>query len=373
MDPLALAAVVGLVFAGQRFSEESPAPPPTTVIMNQKPPHQLTKFDTELAGDAHTHKADAYGLRPTNPSFGRRIGDDYLLPKEAVPSLQDWSPIANRYPHGEPVYDLYNRENVTNKQNNLAPIERKNVGPGLGVDANVPAIGGFQQFFRALPNNVNEEKLVTLPGEKGPADYFVKSGGTQFPAGAQGPPGLINGSMSHQAKTTKVWYRPPAQNSGQGQGVIRAPEGRPDNIKTRQTTIRNETGSRFDTLGLGPAQYAQVYQPYSRGLTDTALPHLTGNRVNPDRSGNGQRMNVRADPQGQVGAATQVREESIPLQPGPQNLYAAGGGGPYKAPENWSLNNSKSNMNPLASNKNLNLAIDQIKNNPLASPIWAAS
>jgi len=371
MDPLALAAVVGLVFAGQRFSDsESPAPPPTTVIMQAPPPpRQLTKFDTELAGDSHTHQADAYGLRPINPSFGRRIGDDYLPPKEAVSSLQDWSPMANRYPHGEPVYDLYNRENVTNKQNNLAPIERKNVGPGLGVAPNVPAIGGFQQFFRALPNNVNEEKLVTLPGEKGPASYFVKSGGTEFPTGS----GLINGSMSHQAKTTKSWYRPPAQNSGQGQGIIRAPEGRPDNIKTRATTIRQETGPRFDTLGLGPGQYAQVYQPYSRGLTDTSLPHSTGNRVNPDRPGNGQRMNVRADPQGQVGAATQVREESIPLQPGPMNLYAAGGGGPYKAPENWSLNNAKSNKNPLASNQNLNLARDQITGNPLASPIWAAS
>ena len=33
MDPLALAAIVGLVFAGQRFSESEPAPATTVPIM----------------------------------------------------------------------------------------------------------------------------------------------------------------------------------------------------------------------------------------------------------------------------------------------------------------------------------------------------
>ena len=364
MDPLALAAVVGLVFAGQRFSQSDPAPA-TTVPM--RTPHQVTRLDTDLAsGGAPGMRADAFGLRPINPSFGRRIGDDYLAPKEAVPSLQDWSPIANRYPHGQPVYDLYDRENVTNKMNNLQPVERVHVGPGLGVGASVPAIGGFQQFFRALPNNVNEEKLVTLPGGEGPANYFVKSGGVAF-----ADKGLINGQMSHQAKVTKTWTRAPAQNSGQGQGVIRAPEGRPDQIKTRKTTIRQETGMRTDGLEMGPGQYARVYQAYNNQLTDSSLPHTTGNRVNPDRAANGGRMNVRADPQYANGAASRARAESIPLRPGPMYLHAAGGAGPYKPPENWSLNNNKSEPNPLASQRNLNIARNQVVNNPLAIPAWA--
>jgi len=365
MDPLALAAIVGLVFAGQRFSESDP--PPATTVPIMQTPHQITRLDTDLASDgAPGMRADAFGMRPINPSFGRKIGDTYLPPKEAIPSLQDWSPMANRYPHGQPVYDLYDRENVTNKMNNLAPVERVNVGPGLGAAPNVPAIGGFQQFFRALPTNVNEEKLVTLPGAEGPASYFVKSGGVAFPKD-----GLINGQMAHQAKVTKTWTRPPAQNSGQGQGIIRAPEGRPDQIKTRRMTIRDETGQRTDGLEMGPGQYAQVYQAYNRSLTDTSLPHSTGNRVNPDRAGNGQRMNVTANPQGAIGAATQVREESIPLRPGPMNLQASGGAGPYKPAENWELNNAKSEPNPLASQRNLNIARNQVVNNPLAIPSWA--
>ena len=365
MDPLALAAIVGLVFAGKRFSDPDPVPVPATTVPT--PPHQLKRQDTDLAAAAPGMRADAFGMRPINPSFGRRIGDDYLPPKEAVPSLQDFSPMANRYPHGQPVYDLYDRENVTNKMNNLQPVERVRVGPGLGVGANVPAIGGFQQFFRALPNNVNEEKLVTLPGGEGPASYFVQSGGVAFP-----DKGLINGQMSHQAKVTKTWTRPPAQNSGQGQGAIRAPEGRPDQIKTRKTTIRQETGLRSgDGLEMGPGQYATVYQAYNTNLTDKNLPHSTGNRVNPDRAGNGGRMNVRADPQGANGAATRTRAESIPLRPGPMDLHAAGGAGPYKPADNWNLNNNKSEPNPLASQKNLNIARSQVSNNPLAIPAWA--
>ena len=363
MDLFALVAVAGLVFAGRRLSQ----PPEPVTTVPPPPPHQINRFDTDMAAASPGMAADAFGMRPINPSFGRRIGDDYLPPKETgIPSLQDWSPIANRYPHGQPVYDLYNRENITNKMNNLAPVEKMHVGPGLGVGGNVPAIGGFQQFFRALPNNVNEEKLVTLPGAKGPSNYFVKGGGQVFPDSQ-----LINGQMTHQAKVTKVWTRPPAQNSAQGQGTIRAPEGRPDQIKTRKTTIRQETGMRTDGLEMGPGQYARVYQPYNSKLTDRSLPHSTGNRVNPDRAANGARMNVRGDPQGQAGAATRARAESIPVRPGPADLHAAGGAGPYKAPENWSLNNAKCNANPMADPRNLDVAKNQTANNPLALPSWS--
>lgn len=347
MDPWGLAAVVGLVFAGQRFSSS-----PATTTPQAPPPHQVTRRDTDLAGDAPGRAADAFGLRPINPSFGRRIGDDYLPAKEAVASLQDLSPQANRFPFGQPVYDLYNRQNVTNKMNNLQPIERKNVGPGLGVNPNVPALGGFQQYFRVLPNNVNEEKLVTLPGGKGPSDAVVKQGGTTF------------GAMSHQAKASKTAYRPPAQSAGQGQGgALAAPEGRPDNIKTRKTTIRQETGMRGDTLQYGTAQY-NVAQGYS-SLTNKTLPRCTDNRVNPDRTGNAGRMNVRADPQGAGGVATSLRPESVPV---PLPHMNGGRFQNYKAGEMYKLNNYKTQANPLASPQNLNMARDVLKANPLAIP-----
>ena len=355
MDPLALMAVVGLVFAGQRFSGD--AQPTTTTP--QAPPHQITKLDTDLMGDNPGQRADVFGMRPTNPSFGRRIGDDFLPPKEAVKSLQDLSPQANRMPFGQPVYDLYNRQNVSNKMNNLQPIERKNVGPGLGVGSAVPAIGGFQQYFRVLPNNVNEEKLVTLPGGKGPAAATVKQGGTVF-----GQTGLINGVMSHQAKATKTWTRDPAQNQGQGQGGrLIAHEGRPDNIKTRKTTNRQETGKRGDTLEYGPGQWG-VYLPYN-DLTDRQLPHSTGNRVNPDREGNAGRMNVRGDPQGQGGTLTNLRAESVAVPVPHMNGSRFQN---YRPAEMWKNNESKMAPNPLATPNALNVARDVLKSNPIALP-----
>ena len=295
---------------------------------------------------------------------GRSFQGFEVVGKREVPTFFDPSLQANRLPFGQPVYDLYSRQNVTNKMNNLQPIERLQVGPGLGVDPNVPAIGGFQQYFRALPNNVNEEKLVTLPGGKGPSDSFVKQGGTVM---GQGQGQLINGVMSHQAKTTKTWTRAPAQNQGQGQGGrLLAHEGRPDNIKTRKTTNRQETGQRGDTLEFGPAQWS-VYLPYN-GLTDRQLPHSTGNRVNPDRAANPGRMNVRADPQGAAGTMTNLRAESVAVPVSPMNGSRFQN---YKPADMWKLNQFKAQQNPLASPNNLNTARDQLNKNPIALPSLA--
>jgi hypothetical protein len=349
MDTLALAAVVGLVFAGKKLSEDSPA---TTESRKPLPP--ITRLETDLASNSRQHLKDFYDVKIMTPELGRRVGDFRLSPKNEVPSLQAFDKEATRSPFGQPVYDLYGRQNVTNKMNNLPPVERIRVGPGLGVGPDVPATGGFQQFFRVLPNNINEERLTTIEGRTGPANPVVKNGGA----------GGI-GSVTHQAKATKAWTREPAQNQGQGQGGrLIAAEGRPDNIKTRKTTNRQETGQRGDTLAYGPAQWG-VYLPYSNGLTDRQLPHSTGNRVNPDRAANGGRMNVRADPQGAVGTMTNLRAESVAV---PVPHMNGGRFQNYKPADMWKLNQFKTQANPLASAANLNMARDVLKANPIAMP-----
>ena len=81
MDPLALAAVVGLVFAGKRFSErdEDSAPQqrervvPTTT-------RPITRRDTDLMATPAEHSADYFDLKIMNPSLGRRVGDWRLQP-----------------------------------------------------------------------------------------------------------------------------------------------------------------------------------------------------------------------------------------------------------------------------------------------------
>ena len=358
MDPLALMAVVGLVFAGKTLADgkETPvaSPKPTTT----KPP--LTRREIDMMADSIGHRADAFDLRNTNPDFGRRIGDWRLQRKDAVPNLQDVTPTNSRFPYGQPVYDLYNREYVTNKQNNLSPLETPmNVGPGLGVGPNVMAAGGFQDYFRALPTNINEEKLTTLEGREGPRNPFVKSGGAAY-----------IGDITHQAAATKTAFRDPGAYGGGGaQSALVGAEGRPNFLKTRKPTIRSETGLRTDTLSDGPPQY-NVSQPYAEGktcYTDTDLTRSSGYRTKPDRAGNAARMNVRNDPVNQVGAATQLRIESEPVPVGPMGITGSNQGRGTLPPEfDDPLNEFKSNPNPRASKGFLDIAIQQLEKNPLA-------
>lgn len=357
MDPLALAAVVGLVFAGKRLSDQSAEEEEMTARAKSVTTKPITRLQTDLMANPRDHSKDYFDLKIMTPDLGRRVGDWRLQPKNEVPSLQDRAPDAGRFPFGQPVYDLYNRQNVTNKMNNLQPIERMNVGPGLGVGPDVPATGGFHDYFRALPINVNEERLVTLPGGEGPANPVVKNGGTSI------------GEITHQAKDTKAWYRPPAQNKGEGQGgALIGPEGRPDFIKTRRSTIRHETGKRDDGLENGPGQY-NVYQPYASGgevcYTDKSLTRASGYREKEDRPGNGQRMNVREDPVVQGGVATTLRSETVPF---PVPHMNAGRFQNYQRPEFDKLNEKKGRMNPLSTTASMDIAIQQLEKNPIAQP-----
>lgn len=351
MDPLALAAVVGLVFAGKRLAEKSDYEEEAT---SAKTPKILTRRDVDLMANPRDHAKDYFDLKVMTPDVGRRVGDWRLQPKNEIASLQDRSPDANRFPFGQPVYDLYNRQNVTNKMNNLQPIERMNVGPGLGVDASVPAAGGFHDFFRTLPNNINEENLTTLEGRPGPASAFVKNGGT------------VIGEITHEAKDTKAWYRSPAQNRGEGQGgALTGAESRPEYIKTQRTTIRQETGSRDDDLTTGPGQY-NVAQPYATGTTsytDKSLTRYSENRSNPDRPAGPQRMNVRIDPVNQGGAMTNLRSESVAF---PVPHMNGGRFQQYQKPEFDKLNELKGNKNPRASPDYLDVAIQQLEKNPIS-------
>ena len=339
MDPWSIAAVVGLVLAGKKLSDEDEP--------------ELLRVSEKTCTDRvpREHALDFMETRNITPDIGRRIGDIVLPPKCEVGNLQDKQ---SQLPFGQPVYNLYDRENISNKMNNLPPVERKNVGPGLGVDANVPSAGGFQQYFRILPTNPNDERLIQLPGNSGgPQNPVVKSGVsstgqlTQFPV--------------------KTYTYEPTQNSGQGQGgSLRGQESRPEYIKTMRPTIRQETGYRTgdDDLQYGPSQYnvAQGYGDMSLGQTTfKQLPRITDNRSKPDREGNGQRMNVRADPLDAGGLVTNLRREYETSAPGVPNGARFQ---QYIDTQYYKLNESKGATNPWTDN--LSLAQQVLKNNPIA-------
>ena len=344
MDPFSLAAVVGLVFAGKKLSDvkEEQAVMPSM-------PDQVSKFDLIQYKFAQQDPP----LDPLNlePNTGRGFSGGFRLPpKDIAPSFADVVPNGTRFPFGQPVYQTDgSREPVTNKMNNVTPADKKYVGRGLGLSPDTPASGGFQQFFRILPNNMNEERLTTLSGTwGGPANPTVKNGGTTL------------GAISHPAKLSKTTANyQPMQTRGQGQGgAITAPEGRPDFQKTRRTTNRQETGLRKDGLEMGPGQY-MIAEAYGSAYNDPM--RWSKNRVNPDRPGNGGRMNVRADPVGAVGANTNTRLEAgaLPVRPAD-----ASRGSRYMPNQYDRLNVFKGQKD--FRSESLNLATNVLKGNPFA-------
>jgi len=69
---------------------------------------------------------------------------------------------------GNPVYEpgggRDQRYVTTNTFQNMRPTEQIQVGPGLNIGPDVPAAGGFHQFFRVMPKNVNEYRKHNLKG-----------------------------------------------------------------------------------------------------------------------------------------------------------------------------------------------------------------
>jgi hypothetical protein len=276
--------------------------------------------------------------------------------KEIMGNFGDISKNANRLPYGQPVYDLYNRQGVTNKMNNLAPAEKVLVGRGLGVGPDVPAQGGFQQFFRVLPTNTNENRLTQLPGRAGPPEAVIKSA----------PP--VQGDLTQTQRPSKVFMREPARGKAHGgQGVIEAPENRPRHVRTERTTLKQQIGKRDDSLAFGPMQYQNVTSQDARNVTGNQI-RGTDNRSNEIKGflpGGG--MNVRQNPTGMVGAVTASRQDDNTQPIGPMN---GTGAQQYKAPAMTKFNEFKTNPNPYAAK--LDLAQNQLRGNPLAFSISSA-
>jgi hypothetical protein len=355
MDPFSLAAVVGLVFAGKKISDAKEDQAEQATMPSSVPaPDQVSKFDLIQ----YKFAQQDFPIDPLNtmPNTGRGFSGGFRLPpKDAIPSLADTVPNGARFPFGQPVYTTDgSREPVTNKMNNVTPADKVYVGRGLGLDPNVPASGGFQQFFRIMPNNMNEERLTNLPGTwGGPANPVIKNGGTTM------------GAISHPAKLSKTATYDPIQSRGQGQGgAITAPEGRPDFQRTRRTTNRQETGMRKDGLEMGAGQYF-VYEGYGSAYDDPT--RWSKNRINPDRAANGARMNVRADPIGAVGANTNVRLEAgaLPVRPA-DGTRGGTTGSRYVRPQYDRLNVFKGQTDFRSTTNNLGLASKVLNNNPFA-------
>ena len=376
-DPISLAAIAGLIFTGRALSNK-PETKPEPVVQQAVQPSIV---EDEI------------------PQFV----ENEFEPRVEIPRKMEMASFADigrqQRSGGQEILNMRNRMYDTGRMNNLSPIEKQMVGPGLGVGADTPAQGGFQQLFRVNPINVGEYRLTTLPGRSGPA------------ADITGGRGAIVGELTHNKPETTAYLpsRLPTV-AGRAQGMSGAVP-RASHQKTMRTTNRSETGQRTDGLGYNapkrfvpaqtmpqdPTRFKSDRNDMQFGYASHAAPGITNftgaystsaaaqitsknyeelmkygfgpedGRGKAKRVGNPGRMNVRESALKQGGALTAVRADSTRIdgRVGPAN---GGWTQNYQQKPFHQFNAYKGNENP--NSRDLGIAARQLQNNPLAHSIY---
>jgi hypothetical protein len=371
-DPISLMAIAGLVFTGRNLSTKSQ-------------PEKVSVEDTPTLKNPEINASNNF--QPTNEVPHKREMENF-----GDITMQQRS-------GGQEILNMRNRMYDHGRMNNLSPIEKQLVGPGLGVDPSVPAVGGFQQTFRVNPINVGEYRLTTLPGRSGPA------------ADVTGGRSATVGQLTHNKPDTTAFLpsrRPTMAGRAQGMsGVV----PRNEHEKTKRTTNRSETGLRNDGLGFNGAkrfisaqtmsqdptrfksdrndeQYTYTNRPapgihsYHGAYTQSAASQVTAKtneqlmrygfrpedrRGKPNRMGNAGRMNVRESALKQGGALTAVRTDTTRVD-GRVNAANGGWSQNYQQKPFHQFNSYKGNANP--NTRDLGIAKRQLQNNPLAHGLY---
>jgi hypothetical protein len=373
-DPLSMLAVLGLVLAGTKLSENA--------RQKREPVKSNENITKLMSADDYMGVQEEQQIVSINDIGKQEHGNFAVI-----------APM--KYAAGEPVQDFRDRPYVSGKMNNLSPAGKIMVGPGLGVGPETPAYGGYQQLYRVNPENVGAYRLTTLPGRSGPAESFVKTSG-------------MVGALTHNKPETTAFLPgrlPNVPGRGQGQGGgLNGVTVRARHEHTKRPTIRSETGLRNDGLSYAPAKRIvsalQVAQDPTRNKSDDSgcvrlhnnLPQpgihsfhgaytntpevLYGSsairahdkRSSANRMGNAGRMNVRESAINTVGRLTAVGADTSRMDGwnGPANDAR---GQRYAGIQHQNNNVYKGNANPNVSSAGLNLARNQLANNPLAHSI----
>ena len=371
-DPISLAAVAGLIFVGRALSDKTE---PAKVVQRIAEREQIE--DTPMVRETVYEERTDFEPRTQVPR------------KEEVASFADIGRQSRT--GGQELLTMRDRMYDRGVMNNLSPIEKQMVGPGLGVGPETPAVGGYQQMFRVNPINVGEYRLTTLPGRTGPAMDIT------------GGRSAVVGQLTHNMpeKTAYLPSRLPTM-AGRAQGMSAAVP-RSSHQKTMRTTNRSETGSRTDGLGFNGAkrvtsalavsqdptrfkndrndeQYIYNNQPtpgihsFHGAYTNSAAVQITSKnneelmkygfrpedrRGKANRMGNPGRMNVAQT----RGSLTTVRSDTTRID-GRTNAANGAWTQQYQQKPFHQFNTYKGNENPYT--KDLGVAKKQLYNNPLA-------
>lgn len=381
-EPFTIAAVLGLAFVAKKLSETTPELPQESTPKKVSPmydPSLVPQDAIKSFADLMKGKKEKFEVPPAQGNFG-----------DIAPNTTYALGMTN------PAQAFTERMYISNQQNNVSPADKILVGPGLGVGPDVPAVGGYQQVYRVLPNNVGAYRLTQLPGRAGPRDGTALAGGIAPTWAGSVPWGAV--AHNRPEKTAYLPVRHPAARSrAQGQGdAVSAATSHARYEKTKRQTNRSETTQRTDGLSYAPAKrfvpMGEVSQDPTRNKTDmtdaqffhvdNAAPGITNfvgaytttaNDIRPDdkrgqldRPGPaGGRMNVML---GNPGKITQARQQTCPQPIMPRG--PTGSAGQQYMPLGYQEDNKfKGQYNPYAGTRSLNIAVNQLANNPLAHSI----
>ena len=380
-DPISIAAIAALVYAGKVLS--TPTTPTSRPAASGAMATQQPIMDED----------DDFNFG------GGNLGSMEYQNKVEVPSFGEIS-RQGRTSGGE-ILNMRDRLYDQGRMNNLSPVEKQLVGPGLGVGPDVPATGGFQQLFRVMPTNVGEHNLTQLPGRV--------NHGADTMGGRRGLVGDV--AKNRPERTTELLDRlPPVRGRAQGMSAITP---RQEHEKTKRTTNRSETGTRTDGLQHAPAKrftsamtiaqeptrnksdisdsqfdYMDRAQPgihsFHGGYMNSASVQVAQSRDNAtlmkygfrpedkrgqkNRMGNPGRMNVRENALKQGGQLTSVRLDQTRVD-GRMNPANGAWMQQYKDADYYQLNPYKGTENPYATKESLNATKKQLMNNPFAQSI----
>ena len=377
-DPISIITIAGLAYIGKKLSEPRKG-------LDYSVPEEKIEVEPPVQEDSLLRMSDR---------------------KMEVGNFGDISPQSRS--NGTEILSMRNRMYDAGRMNNLSPVEKQLVGPGLGLGPSVPAFGGHQQLFRVNPENVGAYRLTTLPGRSGPA--------MDIKGGRRGIAGEIGNNRPE--KTAFLHERRP-ETMGRAQGMSGVIP-RSEHEHTKRLTNRSETGQRDDGLGFSGAKriisagaipqdptrnkkdgnieqfgynnnpapnihsfaHGYVNAPASKiGEKRTyGTPHTVeelmeygfrpdDRRGKANRNGNAGRMNVRAGPLNQGGMPTAARVDTTRID---GRISAVNGGWTqqYTNSSFHQLNPYKGMMNPRANDFSLDVAKNQLQNNPIAQQIF---
>lgn len=232
----------------EQFSHNNMVP-----YYGSKMTQNMSSTGVSQAGDNNSCKGLTNGMADVTPwrdKLQTFTGCDemYMHKRETAPMF---SPAEQQtgWVFGTPAFrpDLERYKESLHLRTMESPVEKIRVGPGLALDYSVPAQGGFQQFTRILPNNVNDYKANQLEGRVSGGKWGINHPTSQYIHGVnKDKPDLTITQARRPTMRTKFFTNSPEGGDSRLTDFTQAAN------RGRQTREDTEQGAGFGQLIFKP-------------------------------------------------------------------------------------------------------------------------